>query len=94
MLLLLLAGIASAGDAEPVTETPNKGEYHRISQEIEKLSSRNAWSGVVRLWPELLAAGVPLSMHDWVAGANAARAIGDVEACHTRLDEARGVRRR
>ncbi|MFT4625065.1 MAG: hypothetical protein ACI8PZ_003731 [Myxococcota bacterium] len=93
MLTLLLVGLAFAGPAPaespPEATTPNHGEYVRISQEIEKLAMKNAWTGVNRLWPDLLATGVPLGLDELLAGAHAARALGDVDSSHIRLDSAR-----
>ena len=94
MLLSLLTGLAIAAPptVEPAPSKPaDTGEYFRLSQEIVKLSSRNAWSGVTRLWPELLATGVELSLHDWIAGAHAARAVGNAAECRYRLDNARDL---
>lgn len=89
-LALLLTGLAVATEPpDPDAAKPDRGEYVRLSQEIEKLAQKNAWSGVVRLWPELIATGVPLELEDLLAGAHASRAVGDVRSSRERLDKAR-----
>ncbi len=88
----LLLGVARADDEKGEPSTPDVAEYNRISQEIEKLATRNAWAGVERLWLELASTGVEPSFDDCVSGAHSARAIGDVHASRARLDRAHRIR--
>ncbi len=78
-----LTSVASDPAAFPAL--PNRGEYQRLSQELEKLASRNAWAGVERTYTALLATGIEPSFEDFVAGAHAARALGDVASARNRL---------
>ena len=66
-------------------------EYQRLSEEIEKLTQRGAWAGVERTFIALEATGVDLSFNDYVAGAYAARTLGNVNAVRTRLEAAHAV---
>src|SRR5262245_49205969 len=61
------------------------GEYNRLSEEMETLVSKSAWVGVERTFQQLAAIGVKLSFEDWVRGAEAAKAIGDISAVRQRL---------
>ncbi len=79
-------------DPGSIAVLPNRGEYQRLSQELEKLASRNAWAGVERTYAALLATGVEPSFEDYLAGAHSARAIGDVASARTRLIAANAKR--
>jgi hypothetical protein len=68
------------------------GEYNRLSQELERLASKNAWAGVERTFQLLVETGVEPSFDDWVRGADAARARGDLAAAHSRLTAANAIR--
>jgi hypothetical protein len=89
------AASAAATDAV-VAETPElakaRAEFVRLEREIEKLSSRNAWVGVERAYQDLVATGLPVQFQDFVAGAYAARALGDVGAARDRLLAANAIR--
>jgi hypothetical protein len=52
------------------------------------LAQRNAWSGVDRLYRSIEALGATPSVRDNVAGAHAARAVGDISGARTRLERA------
>ncbi len=90
LLLLPALAFAAPSDDEPVL-TPEQlaqqtnAEYVRLSQDLEELASRNAWSGVERAFLGILATGVSPSFDDLVSGAHAARAVGDVNAVRERL---------
>jgi len=71
---------------------PNRGEYQRLSQELEKLSARNAWAGVERTYLALLETGVKPGFDDLLAGSHSARATGDVAAARNRLIAANAER--
>jgi len=63
-------------------------EHHRLQEEMQRLSGRNAWSGVERGFQSLLELqeeGEELTAGDWAMGAQAARALGDITKCHYRL---------
>jgi len=90
--LLVFAGGAAMGADEPsdvdVTKEAAKAEYVRLTQEIEKLASRNAWAGVERTYLAILETGVAPSFSDHVAGAQSARVVGDTALTHRRLSAA------
>jgi hypothetical protein len=98
-LVYLAVSVALAGDAAvpPVSgvtsaTVPDVAEYRRLSQELEKLITRNAWAGVERTYLALVATGVPPSFEDHLAGAHSARAIGDVLDARNRLIAANEIR--
>lgn len=78
-LLLLAPALALA---------PDTAEYNRLTQELERLSARNAWVGVERTFRELVATGVPPSYDDWYRGAQSARALGDIAGAYERAKNA------
>lgn len=67
-------------------------EYVRLSQELETLSTRNAWPGVERTYEMLVATGVTPTFEDYVFGAHGARALGDITQAQARLRAANGIR--
>lgn len=71
-------------DAAAPTEAA-QAEYFRLSQELEKLAARTAWTGVERTYQALIATGVDPRFGDYVIGAHGARAVGDITAAHDRL---------
>jgi len=90
----LFSAHASEGDgATDTSETPGAttpvsqthAEYVRLSQEMEKLATRNAWPGVEKMYLDLVATGETPSFADYLIGAHAARALGDVKAARERL---------
>jgi len=86
---------ASEPGEEPVGEvdaTKARAEYVRLSQELEKLAMRNAWTGVERTFVAIEATGVPPSFDDFVTGANSARALGDVRSARSRLMAANALK--
>jgi hypothetical protein len=85
--------IPALADARPTMPAdPHRGEYNRLSEELETLVSKNAWVGVERTFQQLLATGVPLSFDDWVRGAESAKAVGDTAAMRQRLLSANTLR--
>jgi len=82
---LLLAPPALAASAD-------QAEYTRLSEEIERLAQKGAWSGVERSFQTCLELGLPLDHEDYVAGAHAARSRGDVEAARDRLRAAASLK--
>lgn len=86
---LLVSAPALAGDK---ADEAAQAEYVRLSQDLERLVQKNAWAGVERTFKACLETGQPLKFEDWVAGAHAARALGDVTSARDRLLEANKLR--
>jgi hypothetical protein len=86
--------IARSASADPAAAGAGAeaGEYNRLSEEIERLASKNAWAGVERTFLQLLGTGVEPSFDDWIRGADAARAQGDLASAHARLVAANALR--
>lgn len=85
--------IALPAIAEPPPEVETGiGEYNRLSDELERLASKNAWAGVERTFQQLLETGLEPGFEDWVRGADAARAQGDLASAHARLVAANAIR--
>ncbi|MFH1466416.1 MAG: hypothetical protein ABIO70_18680 [Pseudomonadota bacterium] len=87
LLAFLVAAPAFAGDVEDA-------EHIRLTEEMRRLSKRNAWKGVETAYVELEALqkrGVELSYEDHWLGAQAARALGDINGVYMRLKAAAKV---
>jgi hypothetical protein len=91
MIWLWATALAANPEPVPASPVPNVAEYERLTQELEVLASKNAWSGVERTFQELLATGVPPSAADWLRGAESARVVGDIGTVYLRVREARKV---
>ena len=65
-----------------------QAEYYRLSDELKKLAHRQHWSGAARRFDELSALDLPMTYDHWLAGAMAARNLGDTAAAYERLTEA------
>lgn len=100
LLVVVLGATARAQEPEsdgigvppttPIVGSPEESatkiaEYRRLSEEIQRLASRNQWSGVSRFYAQMEATGAPMMFADLVTGAHAARADGDAKAVRTRL---------
>ncbi|MES2641257.1 MAG: hypothetical protein V4850_17335 [Myxococcota bacterium] len=75
---------AHAGEVE-------KAEHTRISEEMRKLASRNAWPAVeasFKRLEELEKKGEVISYKEFMLGAEAARALGDMTASRSRVERA------
>ncbi len=90
--LLTCSAALAADDTDPsdataaaATDTAAQAEYIRLSQELEKLATRNAWPGVVRTYDALIATKVPPKFEDHLFGAHGARAVGDITSVRQRL---------
>lgn len=100
LMLLLGLGAAHAGDAADTSDgaadatgvDAKQAEYIRLSQELEKLATRNAWAGVERTYGLIVQTGVTPSFQDHVFGAHAARAVGDVTSARSRLLKANEIK--
>ena len=80
--LLLASPIAYGGEVEDA-------EHVRLTEEMRRLSKRNAWKGVEAAYVELEVLrdkrDVALTYEDYWLGAQAARAMGDINAVYGRL---------
>jgi len=63
----------------------DQAEAIRLSQELEKLSKRNAWAGVERTYRALVKTQGPLTREDHTRGAHAAQALGKMAEARARL---------
>jgi hypothetical protein len=87
--------IAAALGVEPIPVepvVPDQAEYARLTQELQSLAERNAWSGAERTFKKLEATGWPPSYEDLTIGAHSARAVGDVASTRSRLLAAKTLR--
>lgn len=89
MLWVWATAMAANPEPTPAPVAPDLAEYERLTQELESLASKNAWTGVERTFQELVATGVAPSTADWLRGAEAARAVGDIGTVYQRVREAR-----
>lgn len=81
-VLATVPGEAHAQSAE------DQAESVRLSEDMKRLSRRNAWRGVDEAYVKMLAleeSGVPISHGDHVLGADAATALGDITGAYDRL---------
>ena len=82
-LMLLTPSVVFAGEVE-------QAEHRRLSEEMDRLAQRNAWSGVERNFQDLLTLqkkGEVITYEEWYLGAQAGRALGNMAACRQRLSE-------
>ncbi len=82
---LLASSLATAAPETPQEVT---AELQRLRQSMRSLAQRNTWNGVDRKYEEMFSYGVPLTLDDHHAGAEAALNIGDVMARRDRLERA------
>mgnify|MGYP002630907315 CR=1 FL=1 len=83
MSTLLWITLALAQDQPPADIALAEVRQHH--DELVKLAGKNRWEGVERHYLAMLELGVPLGDDDHLAGAQAARARGDVVAMLDRL---------
>jgi len=83
LLLLLLLSLNSALAQSSGHE--RLAEYERLSQEMTRLASRNAWEGVERAYQDLLETAIPPTAEEYHLGAQAAAKLGDVSSTRARL---------
>lgn len=86
---LVLAAIAAAPAS---AQDGGEAELRRLRGEIDKLSAKNAWGGVERHYQAMEKLGVALSVEDHLAGAQAARALGDITRSRERVIRALTLR--
>ena len=85
MLPLLTTLLLSTTTATAQTDATARAEYIRLSEELHRLASRDAWAGVERFYEAIQDIELPASFADHLAGAHAASAKGDVAAARERL---------
>jgi hypothetical protein len=88
--LLTLSTPLFAADYPDLSAAPDivQAEYYRLSDELKKLAHRQAWGGAARRFADLEELGLPLNYDHWLAGAMAARNLGDTQSAYNRLTEA------
>ncbi len=75
--------VAHAGEIE-------EAEYQRLREEMNRMASRNAWTGVEAKFQEMLALqarGHVIAAPEWMLGVQAARALGLMGPARDRLGE-------
>lgn len=82
LLLLLLTTTPSLASQEGSVEL---SEYHRLHDEMDRLATKRAWTGVERTWRALVETGVEPTDDDRIIAAHAALARGDLDAARERL---------
>lgn len=93
LLTLLLAGPTLAGHvAHAAPPSVVEAERARLSDEMNKLVQRQVWPGAERKFQELEELGLELTIDEYVAGATAARELGDVQAAYDRLKKAAQIK--
>jgi hypothetical protein len=83
-LIAFAPSVAHAGQVE-------EAEYQRLREEMNRMASRNAWSGVEAKFQEMLLLvprGHEIAAPEWMLGAQAARALGLMGPARDRLGEA------
>lgn len=75
-----------------VLNDPAAAEYYRLRDKLDALARKNHWSGAERTYQEMRALPVPLTFADHLAGAQAARATGDITAARERLEQCHRIR--
>jgi hypothetical protein len=88
LILAALARPLPEGSPPPPPDSTARAEYHRLSQELMDLTTRNVWSGVERLFLEIEETRVEPTHDILLAGAHSSRALGDVRASQARLERA------
>ncbi len=85
--LFLVFASALAGEIPGAVEQTEKlgdprvvAEYHRLSDEVQRLAERGIWQGVRKNFDDLESLEVPLEYDDLLIGAQLARMDGDVLA--------------
>jgi len=95
MRLGLLVPIAAMVASAPAWgATAAEAEHIRLSEEMRKLATRNAWRGVEASYQKMLELekkGVTLSAEDHLLGVQAARQLGSVYDVYLRLQAANTV---
>ena len=77
-LLLSLSAPAAAMSAD-------EAEQIRLMDEMRQLARRNVWSGVDRMYRQLMQMDAQLSATHHLQGAHAAQGLGEMQTCYERL---------
>jgi hypothetical protein len=83
---LFMAHLAHATDLE------RQAEHRRLGVEMDHLAQRHAWNGVEQSYRKLLELDIEPNHTERVLSAEAARQLGDLELCYSRLRAAAAVR--
>lgn len=93
--LLAALFVASAWGLPAQAGSPaDEAERVRLSEDMKRLSRRNAWTGVedaFQAMEALTERGVEIPKEDYLLGAESARNVGDILASHERLVAARKI---
>ncbi|MDG1481534.1 MAG: hypothetical protein P8R54_18200 [Myxococcota bacterium] len=84
MVVLIAPALAAAGERE-------QAEHTRLSEEMRRLASRNAWRGVEASYAKMLPLerrGVVLTFDDHFIAAQAASNLGDINSTYLRAQRA------
>ncbi|TNE85508.1 MAG: hypothetical protein EP330_25840 [Deltaproteobacteria bacterium] len=101
LFALLLAAPALAGDAlaeeSPAAEeappiTEKVATYRQLAWELHALAKRDAWTGVERIYVQMVDLDLPMEAEEHILGATAAQGIGDVAATLARLRAAHALK--
>lgn len=86
---------ASAGEEPPPSEAPAISEsvaaYRQLAWEAHQLAKRDAWTGVERVYQQMMDESLPVGPEEHVLGATAARNVGDVSQTLVRLRRAHSM---
>jgi hypothetical protein len=87
MFSFFLTGAAAADSNGKKSQAVqvDQAEAIRLSQELEKLSKRNAWAGVERTYIALVKTKGTMTREDHTRGAHAAQALGKMAEARSRL---------
>ena len=91
LALLSFLALVWATPARAAGTPEDEAEHVRLSEDMKRLSRRNAWRGVEDAYVKLLdlqSRGVQLAFEDHMMGADAATALGDISAAYDRLQRA------
>ena len=94
-ILLFALALAVAAPAALVVDPPiawaksrAEAERQRLTDDMERLATRNHWKGVVRKYDDLLELDVPLSISVHMLGYQGARNVGDITLAADSLERA------
>lgn len=82
---------AGPGPVSDASADADAGEAQRLSEDLERLAAKDAWTGVERTFVQLQSLGVPLTFDEWIRGAQSARMRGDILRARDRLAAANAL---
>lgn len=80
-----------AGEGVAFAKNKEEAEVQRLTDDIERLTTRNHWNGVLRKYEEILAAGAPVGVDVHLMAYQAARNVGDISGVARSLENAAAV---